>query len=159
MGFILYNILYIRDILINLISYSKLSRTKYPIKFIVDGIKISKNGIIATLASNNILRFNIQKEKLVTILRTNLLVNLVDGLIISSTPVLRKYTRSINYSLDLLISTTSSYSSTILSRSSALLVSNSRTKSKSNPKPRYKKVNNNTIAYYYRVLGYSNNIR
>ena len=59
MGFTLYNILYILGILINLISYNKLSRTKYPIKFIVDSIKISKNGIIATLASNNILRFNI----------------------------------------------------------------------------------------------------
>ena len=59
MGFTLYDVLYILDILINLISYSKLSLTKCPIKFIVNDIKIRKNGIIATLARNNILRFNI----------------------------------------------------------------------------------------------------
>ena len=48
-GFILYDILYILGILINLISYSKLSRTKYPIKCIVDSIKIRKTILLLSL--------------------------------------------------------------------------------------------------------------
>ena len=61
-GFTLYNILYILGISINLIYYSKLSRTNCPIRFIVDSIEISQNSIITILVDNNILRFNIQDK-------------------------------------------------------------------------------------------------
>ena len=91
---------------------------------------------------------------------TNLLANLISGLIISPTEVLRKKrSRSVDYSSNSSISSTLNYSSSVTD--SGILTNLGSSSSNSNSEPtrlRYK-LNSNTITYYYRCLGHSRDIR
>ena len=64
---------------------------KYSIKIMIDSIKIGKEYVITNLFRNNILRFNIWIEQSITIVRTNLLINLADSLVILSIFISYKY--------------------------------------------------------------------
>jgi len=90
----------------------------------------------------------------------NLLVNLISSLIVSPAEVLyKKRSRSVDYSSDSSISSTLNYSSSVSDSSVLTNLGSSSSNSDSEPTRLRYKLNSNTIAYYYRCLGHSGDVR